>query len=87
MDSRKFEGLVARAVENLPEEFRERLENIDIIVADRPTREQQKALRGDEDEILLGLAHDFMYIGHGRQGLEQVEPEGLAVGRGHGEHR
>lgn len=55
MDSRKFEELVARAVASLPEEFQERLENIDIIVADRPTREQQKALRGEKNEILLGL--------------------------------
>ena len=65
MDSRKFEGLVARAVESLPEEFRERLENIDIIVADRPTREQQKALRGDEDEILLGLYEGVPLIDRG----------------------
>ena len=40
METSKFEQLVAAAIESLPEEFRERLENIDIVVADEPTRTQ-----------------------------------------------
>ena len=40
METQKFEQLVARAIEDLPEEFRERLENIDVIVADEPTPSQ-----------------------------------------------
>ena len=51
MESERFENLVARAVESLPEEFRARLENIDVVVADRPTRQQM----GQERETLLGL--------------------------------
>jgi predicted Zn-dependent protease with MMP-like domain len=53
MDSQQFEQLVARAIEDLPDEIRERLENIDIVVADVPTRDQ---LRGNRrGETLLGL--------------------------------
>ena len=55
MDSRRFELLVAQAIENLPDEFQERLENIDIVVADIPTREQLKSLGGRRGETLLGL--------------------------------
>ncbi len=55
MDSRKFEWLVAQAIESLPGEFQERLENIDIVVADLPTREQLRALGGRRGETLLGL--------------------------------
>ena len=55
MDSQRFEWLVGQAIESLPDEFRERLENIDIVVADRPTQDQKRALRGRKNEILLGL--------------------------------
>jgi predicted Zn-dependent protease with MMP-like domain len=55
MDSRKFENLVGEAIEKLPEVFRERLENIDIVVADTPTREQLKTLKERQSQTLLGL--------------------------------
>ena len=55
MDRDVFESLVARAVSSLPEEFRERLENIDIVIADEPSSRQlaQAGLGGDM--TLLGL--------------------------------
>jgi len=40
MDRDRFEESVARAVKALPEEFRERLENIDVVVEDLPTQER-----------------------------------------------
>jgi predicted Zn-dependent protease with MMP-like domain len=53
MDKAKFEELVARAVEDLPEEFQEKLENIDIVVEDLPSRSHLRfAGRGN---TLLGL--------------------------------
>jgi len=55
MNSEKFEWLVAKAIENLPEEFRERLENIDVVVADVPTRDQLRVLGGRRGQTLLGL--------------------------------
>ncbi len=54
MDSQKFERLVGEAIEKLPEVFKERLENIDIVVADLPTREQLRPTK-DKNETLLGL--------------------------------
>jgi len=55
VDIQQFERLVARAIESLPEEFRERLENIDIIVADYPTRTQLSSSGSGRNETLLGL--------------------------------
>ena len=55
METLKFEQLVAAAIENLPEEFRERLENIDIVVADEPTRAQLSRSDIRKGNTLLGL--------------------------------
>ena len=55
MDSRRFEELVARAVESLPDELRERMENIDVVVADRPSPQQLSRLSRSRGETLLGL--------------------------------
>jgi predicted Zn-dependent protease with MMP-like domain len=55
MDADKFEKLVARAIEDLPEEFRERLENIDIVVADEPSRTQRRTSHLGPRDTLLGL--------------------------------
>jgi predicted Zn-dependent protease with MMP-like domain len=55
MDVKKFERLVARAIERLPEEFCERMENVDIVVADEPTGEQLTKLERERGESLFGL--------------------------------
>ncbi len=55
MDRSEFEWLVARAVESLPDEFRTRLGNIDIVVQAWPTRSQQSKVGLKRGETLLGL--------------------------------
>jgi predicted Zn-dependent protease with MMP-like domain len=55
MDTQQFEQLVAKAIETMPEEIRGRLENIDIIVADAPTREQLQNSGLSGNNTLLGL--------------------------------
>jgi predicted Zn-dependent protease with MMP-like domain len=55
MDNRRFEDLVTKAVDSLPDEFKERMENVDIIIEDRPTPRQARSLRDEPGEILLGL--------------------------------
>jgi len=55
MDRENFEWLVARAVRTLPDEFRSRLQNVDVVVEDSPTAGQLRraGLRGRG--TLLGL--------------------------------
>jgi len=55
MDRKRFEWLVARAVEDLPEEFLTRLENIDVVVEDYPTPGQLRSAGLKHGETLLGL--------------------------------
>jgi predicted Zn-dependent protease with MMP-like domain len=55
MERERFEELVVRALSDLPEEFRERLENIDIVVEDLPSTEQLLSTGTGHGQILLGL--------------------------------
>jgi predicted Zn-dependent protease with MMP-like domain len=55
MDRERFEWLVAAVVDSLPDEFRNKLENIDVIVQDEPTPSQLAELRLKRGETLLGL--------------------------------
>ena len=55
MDREHFEELVVEAVEGLPEEFHERLENIVLVVEDWPSREQMISLGLEYRDELLGL--------------------------------
>jgi len=49
----RFEELVAKAIDDLPEEFRSGLENVDVVVQDYPNRRQ--AARVGKGMTLLGL--------------------------------
>lgn len=55
MDRERFEWLVARAVQALPEEFVTRLENIDVVVEDWPTVHQLTKAGLRRSQTLLGL--------------------------------
>ena len=55
MEKERFEVLVARAVETLPEEFITRLENVDVVVEDYPTRGQMARVGLGRGQTLLGL--------------------------------
>ena len=55
MDSQRFEQLVIQAIESLPDELRDRMENIDIVIADRPSPHQLEYSDREKGELLLGL--------------------------------
>lgn len=55
MDREKFERLVSRAIEDLPDEFLSQMENVDVVVADKPTHYQLRYAGLGNDETLLGL--------------------------------
>lgn len=53
MDRDRFRELVARAIDSLPEDFRDKMQNVDVVVADwPPPRELARLKRG---QTLLGL--------------------------------
>jgi predicted Zn-dependent protease with MMP-like domain len=55
MNRERFEQLVAQAVEALPEEFQEKLENIDVVIEDWPSRAQLNEAHLGRGFTLLGL--------------------------------
>lgn len=55
MDREKFERLVARAVEELPEEFLACLDNVAVVVEDSPTPAQLRRAGLGRGQTLLGL--------------------------------
>jgi predicted Zn-dependent protease with MMP-like domain len=78
MDRQKFEQLVAKAVESLPDEFHDSMENIDVVVADRPTPDQLTSVRKRRGETLLGLYEGVPLIRRSRHyGL--VPPDKITI--------
>ena len=55
MDRERFEWLVFKAVDELPDEFSERMDNIDIVVQNEPTSSQLAEAGLRRSETLLGL--------------------------------
>ena len=55
MNQEKFNRLVMQAVEDLPQEFLTKLENIDIVIEDYPTLAQLRKSGLGRGETLLGL--------------------------------
>jgi len=71
----RFARLVARALDELPAEFREQMRNIEIVVEDEPSPEQ---LRGDGE--LLGLYEGVPLTDRGA--MEPYLPDRISIFRG-----
>ncbi|MFZ2054895.1 MAG: metallopeptidase family protein [Candidatus Aminicenantales bacterium] len=54
MDRKRFEVLVEEAIDSLPRSFRERIENVAIMVEERPPRRRSSRA---SSSTLLGLYH------------------------------
>lgn len=61
MDTQEFEQLVVEALEELPESFARYLDNVEVIVAKRPTREQRKALGLKPWQTVYGMYQGVPY--------------------------
>jgi len=55
MERQEFDAIVFRAIETLPAEFKDKLENVDILVEDWPSPQQIRQLRLRDKAQLLGL--------------------------------
>jgi len=55
MDHNEFEKIVIEGIKAIPEKFLEKLDNIDIVIEDNPTKEQLKELKVRNNNHLLGL--------------------------------
>lgn len=55
MNRKRFARLVAEALERLPEEFRARMANIEVVIADWPTGQDLEEAGLGPDDTLFGL--------------------------------
>jgi predicted Zn-dependent protease with MMP-like domain len=53
----EFEQLVAQALDDLPEDVRRHLQNIEVVVADWPTAAELRSVGLEPGQLLLGLYH------------------------------
>ena len=55
MERKAFESLVHQAIQELPQEFKDKLNNIAVIVEDYPSAELLDRMEVPDDETLFGL--------------------------------
>ncbi len=78
MDRERFEWLVAGIVEDLPEEFLAKLQNVDIVVEDRPTSAQVARAGLRRGETILGLYEGVPQTKRGRH-YGMVLPDKITI--------
>ena len=78
MQREEFEALVARAIDNLPPEFQDKLENVDIVVENWPAPGQLRRANHTHRTQLLGLYQGVPQTRRGRRyGL--VLPDKISI--------
>lgn len=80
MDKERFRELVAEAISGLPKEFRDKINNVDVVVADFPSPAQLAGARLGRHQTLLGLYQGVPQTRRGRRyGL--VVPDKISIFR------
>ena len=77
MNRTQFEKLVREALTQIPKEFLDRLDNVDIVVEDGPTPVQLVGSGLDEDQLLLGLYEGLPLTD--RYGYDMVLPDKITI--------
>lgn len=75
-----FERLVAQALEDIPEPFSTRLENVAVVVEDRPSRKLLERLGMHPGETLLGLYDGIPLTARG-ESYNLVPPDRIIIFR------
>jgi len=78
MRREEFERLVAEALEELPEEFQKRLDNVDVVVADNPTRDQRERAGIGPHQTLFGL-YEGVPLTKRDRGYHLVLPDKITI--------
>ena len=78
VDRDRFEELVAEALDLIPAEFSERIDNVAVVVQDWPTPSQQAGHRG----MLLGLYQGIDLTRRSPMSYNAVMPDRITIFRG-----
>ena len=81
LSASRFEALVTRALDDMPEWVGERMSNVAVVVAGWPTREQMRAAGTGRGRVLLGLYEGVPLAKRGR-GYHLVPPDRITLFQG-----
>lgn len=80
MDDKNFEKLVKSALKKIPREFKQKLNNIDIVIEDLPNSSQiQNMLARGEKGILLGLYEGIPLTERRSYGIGGPLPDKISI--------
>ena len=80
MTDERFEQLVGEGIDTIPEKFIKRLDNVAIVIADEPTREQLKKNHIGKGSTLLGLYEGIPLTHRGEYyGAGEVLPDKITI--------
>src|ERR1700740_2391376 len=77
----EFEELVARALDGLPQDFAEMLENVAVVVEEEPDPDDLEAMGMEPDEEVFGLYQGVPLPERGA-GATSALPDRIAIYRG-----
>jgi len=77
----EFEELVAQALDDLPPEIHEKLQNIEVLVADWPTPDELRSVGMKPGQLLLGLYHGIPLTRRGDH-YGMVLPDNVTIFQG-----
>lgn len=77
MDKESFEKIVEEGIKRIPQEFRNRMDNVVIIVEDNPSAEQVKKIKMRKNQVLFGLYEGVPKTK--RIGYGQVVPDKITI--------
>ncbi|HEY4643375.1 MAG TPA: metallopeptidase family protein [Bacteroidota bacterium] len=82
MEFEKFEEIAEQAFASLPDFFKSKIENVEVVVEDVPSQEDLKRLRLPKHDLLLGLYKGIPYTERGTwYGMNATLPDRITLYR------
>jgi predicted Zn-dependent protease with MMP-like domain len=82
MDRRRFQRLVDEALASLPKAFQDRLQNVAVIIEERPEPRLLRELGMDDDDLLFGLYEGLPLTEWGRDDVLRI-PDRIRIFQAH----
>jgi len=80
MNDDDFEKIIKKAIEGIPAEFKDKMENVSIVFADHPTAEQLRSVYSTgQGRLLLGLYQGIPKIRRGHYGIGPTLPDKITI--------
>ncbi|KKR27726.1 MAG: hypothetical protein UT61_C0068G0004 [Candidatus Woesebacteria bacterium GW2011_GWA1_39_8] len=79
MEEELFENIVSQALAKLPSEFKNKLENVSVIVSDNPTQEQYRKIFARGGGLLLGLYEGIPQTKRRHYGIGPTMPDKITI--------